>query len=172
MDRDLVSPGPSLTVEPSAHSGEEETELSKGSAAMNLGLLFPASAVTLLGSIDAASFIRLPGQVLLSNMDSSPLACLALHCSPSPSWSSALVADCPPYIPSCTFGLLREQSHMLGPIHHLSTQGHHSPSQPLALPLCSQCARSLPIHLLRTFPMILCLPTQTAPQGGHSQAPT
>lgn len=106
MDRDLVSPGPSLPVEPSAHSGEEETELSNGSAATNHGLLFPASSVTLLGPIDATSFIRLPGQVLPSNMDSSSLACLALHCSPSPSWSSALVADCPPYIPSCTLSSL------------------------------------------------------------------
>lgn len=59
-----------------------------------------------------------------------------------------------PCLPSSVLGpvgLLREQSHMLGPVHHLSTQGHHSPSQPLALPLCSQCARSLPIHLLRIF---------------------
>lgn len=84
MDRDLVSPGPSLAVEPSAHSGEEEIELDNGSAATSLGLLFPESAVTLLGPRDAASFIRPAGQILPSNMDSSPLACLAFHCSPSP----------------------------------------------------------------------------------------
>lgn len=159
MDRDLVSPGPSLAVEPSAHSGEEEIELDNGSAATSLGLLFPASAVTLLGPRDAASssdpldksclqiWILVPWPVWHSTAAQAPAG--ALHW-----WPTVLPTS--HHAPSFLFSFrasvavfLKEQSHMLGPVHHPSTQGHLSPSQPLALSLGSQCARSLPIHLLR-----------------------
>lgn len=150
------------------------------SAVTSLGLLFLASAVTLLCPRDAASFIRLAGQVLPSNMDSSHLACLAPHCSPSPCWSSALVADCPPYIPSCTLsslfscrasGAVKRAEPYVGPGSPPLYSGSSLPiSAPGSLPVFPGLG-PCPFTSAECFPRILCLPTQMAPsQVGHSQA--